>query len=318
MSRRSLLILGLAVGLLMSFGGVGAAQTSPHLALGLPMEAKTDAKKPDKKNFLIVKPLFALSYNSKTGTPNWVSWRLVKEDTGTTARPQPGPFHPDTTLPPSLFQVLPKHYLRAGFDRGHMCPNADRDKSKENATATFVMTNMVPQSPELNRESWAKLEAHCRELADKGKELYIVAGPAGKGGWGLIEKREKGKKVERTTVFRSTLADGKITVPAMCWKVVLAIDPGPGEPSTRVTKDSMLFAVIMHNDQAPKKWEDHVAPVTEVEKLTGFSFFSKAPADVLDELTAASQNAQTRRIQRALTDRANPFRFTLAPKDFLR
>ena len=316
MLRRWLLCAGLTIGLLLLFQGSADAQIkqSPHLALGMPKDAKENLKKPDKKNHLMTRPHFALSYNSQKGTPNWVSWRLVKSDFGTAKRPESA-FAPDESLPAPLFKVLPKHYLHAGFDRGHLCPNADRDDTVENATATFVMTNMIPQSPELNRNSWADLEEHCREIASKGKEVYIVAGPAGQGGWGVVEKREKGKVIERLKVFRSTLADGKVTVPALCWKVVLAIDPGPEDPAKRVTQKSQLFAVIMHNDQSPKKWQDFVVPVAEVEKLTGFSFFAKAPADVLDDLDAANHklSPQTLLGPRRLEEGLDPFRFALAP-----
>jgi endonuclease G len=44
------------------------------------------------------------------------------------------------------------------MDRGHMCPAADRSCSKEDMDATFLMSNMVPQSPNLNRGPWEKLE----------------------------------------------------------------------------------------------------------------------------------------------------------------
>ena len=61
------------------------AQAAPgdvHLALGNPSAAEADAKNPDLENHLMVKDQFALSYNSKKGTPNWVSYRLKKSDMG--------------------------------------------------------------------------------------------------------------------------------------------------------------------------------------------------------------------------------------------
>jgi hypothetical protein len=41
---------------------------------------------------------------------------------------------------------------------------------------TFLMTNMHPQRPELNRVTWKALEEHERALAKKHHELYVVAG----------------------------------------------------------------------------------------------------------------------------------------------
>ena len=48
--------------------------------------------------------------------------------------------------------------------------------------AVFLMTNIIPQSPACNQNGWERLESYCRDLAFKGKELYIVAGPHGTGG----------------------------------------------------------------------------------------------------------------------------------------
>jgi endonuclease G, mitochondrial len=296
MPRRWMVVVALTLGVLFAAHSPASAQVaSVHLALGNPSDAKADAANPDPKNYLMVKPHFALSYNSEKGTPNWVSWRLVKEDLGNVARKND--FHPDPDLPRAFYKVKPGDYDHSGFDRGHMCPNADREASADNAKATFVMSNMVPQSAELNRRSWEKLEDYCRKLAHAGKELYIVAGPAGKGGWGLIEKKEKGA-VEHTKVFQTTLAGGKVTVPASCWKVVLVLDRGEGPPATRVTKQTQIIAVVMPNDDAPKKWEEHQVTLQQVETLTGFQFFNQTSADALNALRQKAP-LQSRRFEPA-------------------
>jgi endonuclease G len=67
--------------------------------------------------------------------------------------------------------------------------NADRTRNEADNSSTFLMTNMMPQVPELNRGVWSDLEEYCRELVQQGKELYIVAGPMGKNG--SIGKKEK-------------------------------------------------------------------------------------------------------------------------------
>ena len=172
MSRRRYWVFGLLLALVLGVERPAQAQTSVHLALGMPKDAKADLDNPDPKNHLMVKPLFALSYNSTKGTPNWVSWRLVKEDTGSSERPD-NAFHPDPDLPDSLFKVRPAHYDHTGFDQGHMCPNADRDKTEQDAIATFVMTNMVPQSPVLNRRSWARVTFDDRFTTARVFTLFL-------------------------------------------------------------------------------------------------------------------------------------------------
>lgn len=123
-----------------------APQSQEHVVMGMPSAA---GKAPD--NFLLDKGFFVVSYNNSKGTPNWVAWRLAKEYLGDAPRK---PFHPDPDLPSALKKVLPADYKNSGFDRGHLCPHSDRDKTDEMSKATFVMTNMMPQSPENNQKAW--------------------------------------------------------------------------------------------------------------------------------------------------------------------
>src|SRR5207244_318977 len=119
-----LLLLVLAVG----SPTVARAQDSPHLKMGNPTHASSNPS--HKNDFLMVKPFYALSYNNVKGTPNWVSWRLSKEDLGTAPR---APFKPDTTLPSGFKKVQPADYSNSGFDRGHMCPHSDRTRNAESS-----------------------------------------------------------------------------------------------------------------------------------------------------------------------------------------
>ncbi|HJZ58966.1 MAG TPA: DNA/RNA non-specific endonuclease, partial [Gemmataceae bacterium] len=151
---------------------------SLHLTMGNPSGASEAEATPN--NFLMRKPYFALSYNNVRGTPNWVSWCLRLSDLGDAPRAE---FFPDPDLPKGFRRATPRDYTNSGFDRGHLCPRSDRDATKEAATATFVMTNIVPQAPNLNQKGWNDLEVYCRDLVwRKGQTLYIVAGPQGRGG----------------------------------------------------------------------------------------------------------------------------------------
>ena len=269
MNPSTLLVLAMTLGQVPDKGQPGDI----HLVFGNPSQAKHDAKNPDPENYLMVKPQFALSYNSKKGTPNWVSYRLVKADCGRAARPDA--FFPDPDLPKSFFQVKPfdYHFNATGMSRGHMCPNTHRNATETNAKSTFVMTNMVPQTEELNAGAWNELEKECRGGAFDGQELFIICGPHGQGGTsdkGLIK----------------TVANGKVVVPKSCWKVILIHDKPGKDPVGRVNKKTQLVGVIMPNDRTPEKksWQDYLVPVAEVEKLTGYKFFDQAPAAIIEPL----------------------------------
>ena len=118
-------------------------------------------------NYLMEKPEFALSYNRDLGRPNWVSWHLSDEWIGTLTRVDT--FRPDPQVPPDWYRVQAFDFSGSGFDRGHMTPNADRDKETSIPInqATFLMSNMVAQAPDNNQGPWAAFENFLRTLVDQ-------------------------------------------------------------------------------------------------------------------------------------------------------
>jgi len=83
--------------------------------------------------------------------------------------------------------------------------SADRTRNEADNSATFLMSNMMPQVPELNRGVWGDLEEYCRELVERrAKNFTSPVGPVGR-------KSSIGKKE-------------KIAVPAKNWKVIVVRD----------------------------------------------------------------------------------------------
>ena len=204
-------------------GGPTPSTVSVQMLLGNPSGATTDSSNRD--NYLMVKPYYALSYNSSKGIPNWVSWQVTSTDLGEAPRKQT--FDPDDTLPAGFTVVTHEDYRGSGFDRGHMCPHSDRAANQEMSFATFVMTNIIPQAPNVNRKAWEQLESYSRELVSQEHidRLYITSGPAGQGGRG-----SKGS--------RQTLMDGKVTVPAECWKIIVIEPDDGGDDLAKISQDT--------------------------------------------------------------------------------
>jgi endonuclease G len=244
------------------------AQTTgnENSVMGNPSNARPDPNS-SADNFLIERRQFVMSYNNGTKNPNWVSWHLNAGWLGKEGR---GVFHPDDDLPSDWYHVVPSDYSQTGFDRGHMCPSGDRTTSHADNDAVFVMSNIIPQSPDNNRKTWEHLESFCRQLAQEGNELYIICGPGGVGGTG-------------SNGFRTTLnARQRITVPSVTWKVVLILPKGATGPGS-VTRSTQTIAVIVPNQQGiDEDWKQYLHSVREVEHLTGYNFFSNVPQDVQD------------------------------------
>ena len=266
------MIRALLLGLALSVGAVGAADppktpANRNVRYGMPGPARDDPA--SKEAFLIDRPQYVLSYNDKTKTANWACWQLVKGDIGRTAR---GEFQPDKALPKEFAHVGFTTYTGSGFDRGHLVAAKDRSSSDEHNDAVFLMTNIVPQSPNCNQKGWERFERYCRELAEHGKELYIAAGPHGIGG--ATTDGTKKLTIGRNAPF--------VTVPAHMWKVVLVLDRG-----TNPTKNTRTIAVWMPNDgTVTEDWASYRVSVADVEKKTKLKFFPLVPDDVAEAIKA--------------------------------
>ena len=255
-------------------GTAPAYSPDVHLTMGNPSGAAADVNAPD--NFLMEKPELTLSYNRDRGTPNWVSWHLADEWVGSLARVDT--FRPDPQVPAEWYRVTHIDYSGSGFDRGHMVPNADRDPetSMPINQATFLMSNMIPQSPDNNQGPWADMENYLRTLLP-ANELYVVAGGSGTGGTG-------------SNGFANTIANGRVTVPAATWKVVLVIPKGSDDVN-RVTAGARTIAVVMPNVQGIRNddWQNYITTVDAVEALTGYDFFAHV-ADAVENAIEAGTN----------------------------
>jgi endonuclease G len=171
-------------------------------------------------------------------------------------------------LPVGWYAAKPTDYRNAGFDRGHLCPSDDRDSDANTNLSTFAMTNIVPQAPKNNKQTWRYLEAYEQKLVSEGKELYIIAGTAGQGGSG-----ENGNA--------TTLADGKITVPASLWKIIVVLPVGRNDLN-RIDASTQVIAISIPNTEevGNNDWKQYQVSVSAIEKLTGYTFFSNLPTSI--------------------------------------
>src|SRR5581483_1391383 len=174
---------------------------------------------PNHTHYLIQRPQYALDYNDTTHEPNWVAWDLTAGDVGSSGR---GTFVQDTTLNSNFYQVLPTDYSGSGYDRGHMCPSADRTVTVADNQQLFFMSNMVPQAPDNNQGIWANFESYCRSLASAGNEVLIMCGPSGFAG--------------------NTIATG-VFIPGYTWKIAVVVPLGPGTALQRITASTRVIAI---------------------------------------------------------------------------
>ena len=250
--------------------------SSDNMAMGNPSGAIADSYY--YWNYLMVKTQYTMSYHRDRGTPNWVSWHLDPSWLG--SAPRQDDFRADASLPSSWYHVQGTDYSGSGFDRGHNCPSADRTYSVTDNSATFLMSNMIPQAPTNNQQTWANLENYCRTLVGQGKELYIIMGSYGTGGTG-------------SSGTKNTIANGHVTVPNRIWKVIVVLSQGSGDVG-RVTTSTRVIAVNTPNiNSISTSWGSYRTTVDAIESATGYNLLSNVSSSIQSVIESRVDNGPT-------------------------
>lgn len=233
----------LSVVLLLTLSFVsGYAQRGAHEKYGLP--SKTN------DGIIIKRGEFIYSFNRITGFSNWVLHRLGKDDFGPVPRFH-GPFFKDSLLPIDLPRPTNSDFENSGFDKGHAVRSEERTCTNEANRQTFVMSNVFPQRPELNRGPWLDCERWVEKMCkDSTYEFWIVVGP--------VYEKDKTEYLNKKTQ--------KFSVPQWVFKIMLVNKPNG---------TSEKIAVLMPNINGIRKldWKSYVVPISKVEELTGYKFF---------------------------------------------
>ncbi|MEL6344490.1 MAG: DNA/RNA non-specific endonuclease [Myxococcota bacterium] len=193
---------------------------------------------------------FVVGYDERRGSAAWVAYRLAgspKFDSG--ERPRHFTIDDETES-----RVRSDDYTRSGYDRGHLAPNygiATR-YGRDAQIETFKMTNIIPQSPGLNRGLWRALEERIASddgLAETLEEVWIITGPL----FGASPK---------------TLPRTGIAIPDACYKIV--IDEINGKPR------AMGF-VFPQDIPRSAELERFLVPIDAIESRAMLDFLAALP-----------------------------------------
>jgi DNA/RNA endonuclease G (NUC1) len=228
-----------------------------QMQLGNPSNATANTN--NHSHHLIQRPVHAFDFNDSNGVPNWVSWNLTASDIGSSGR-SPN-FYVDTNLPPNFIWVGTGDYSGSGYDRGHMCPSADRTDHASNNVAVFFMSNIIPQAPENNQGVWAQFEGYCRTLAQSGNEVLITCGPSGFSG--------------------TRLPSGHVAIPSNIWKTIVVVPAGAGTALSRLTISNRVISIrIPNTSTVTTPWQQYITTTRQIELETGFNFFNAVPPTI--------------------------------------
>ena len=163
-------------------------------------------------------------------------------------------------------------YSGSGFERGHICPNADRQYSKEANQQTYYYTNMQPQYHMFNSgvvdndwsrtSPWLRLENKVRLWA-KGTDvecLYVVKG-------GTIEDNQLLEKQPKIK--------GQMPIPGAFF-VALLMKNSQTQPYRAIG-----FLIPHDNvDHDDDPLSSYARNIRQLEQETGFDFFCNLPDDI--------------------------------------
>ncbi len=197
---------------------------------------------------------FKIVYNTQRRLAEYVSYDLTADHLSAKEAQRANKFIIDPKLmEQNLPFVAPSEYVRSGYDRGHLAPSGDFAWDQSVNDTTFVMSNMAPQSPNLNRDSWRRLEDQVRKWACGEGKITVITGPV------LSENLPKMKS--------------GLEIPQKFFKII--IDQTP-------PKKTISF--IYDQEDRGNMLAKNMVPVKNVEAATGVAFMNVFP-DLKNEKT---------------------------------
>ncbi len=167
------------------------------------------------------------------------------------------PFQEDPELPEGCRTTL-ADYRGSGYNRGHICPSADRLCSMDANGQTFYLSNMQPQYYSFNAGIWEKMEERVRSWNQNffRDTLYVCKG-------GTIEDYGDTQGVKSRT-------QSGLIVPRYFFMAVLCKRGG-------VYKAIGFWVEHLNANHSSDKLSLYAISIRELEEKTGIDFFCNLP-----------------------------------------
>ncbi len=227
-----------------------SSDDSSFVFAGLPKRATNESYLKILRN-----EAFLVAYDEQRKCPAWVAYRL-SGDIQFTNHERLG-FNVDERTDARI-----KHgdYTNSGYDRGHMAPSFGIYSrfGREAQEETYLMSNVCPQTAELNQGRWEEIEAmeagrtpRPESWAETYSEIWIVTGP-----------------IYDSDITELNTGVG-VEIPDSFFKIIIDVDEQSG--------DLHILSFIMPNtDDANlvgRPLEEYLVIVDEIEQLTDNDFF---------------------------------------------
>lgn len=224
---------------------------------------------------------FSLEWDSSKKATRWVCYDITKRNIATNGNTRkslwpdgdPWGYDPNVTETDqqSTYSELSKSYFPgttdAYYEKGHICPSADRLYNKDANEQTFYMTNIMPMVKKFNGGLWQKMESQVntwgKALAD-GDSIFVCKG-------GTIDKADQilGKTIDN--------GHGAHIVPKYFFMALYA-------KTSSGQKMLGFWVEHLNEDHSSDELSGYVVSIDELEQKTGIDFFCNLSDDVEEKL----------------------------------
>ena len=194
---------------------------------------------------------FAIGWSPSLKRPVWAAYHVPRE-----ARFELGK-RPNFSKDRNVASApSPTAYTGSRYDRGHMVPNHAivTRFGPDEQRKTFLMTNIAPQAPALNRGPWREMELRIADLwTARYGEIWVIVGAL----------------PGTSASARETIAAGNVDVPERFYMIAVA----QAEDGVRA------LAVLL--PQTSGRWDfpaHSIVTIDELEQLSGLEFFPEMPS----------------------------------------
>ncbi|MDN3724491.1 DNA/RNA non-specific endonuclease [Aequorivita sp. SDUM287046] len=195
---------------------------------------------------------FTLSYSEENEQAEWVAYELKPAHLSKNEFERPY-FIEDNSVKTKSADW--RNYKNSGFNRGHLCPAADRKFSVEAFNETFLTSNISPQDHDFNSGIWNRLEQKVRFWAEKYNGVYVVTG-------GVLKGNLK------------TIGEENVSVPNEFYKIIVDASDG----------NYKAVAFLIPNKPSSEPFYEYAVSIDEIEEKTGIDFFPNLPDSIENSL----------------------------------
>lgn len=150
---------------------------------------------------VIDKTIFQVCYDYQLKGAKYVAYTVDGSTANASEHIKKRPsFYAENNIPVK-YRSYPEDYTHSGYDRGHLANHADFDYSANILYQTYSMSNIIPQVPAVNRDTWIKAEKYERSVAQSLGAVSVING---------VDYSNNPERIGKH----------KIAVPTSFWKII--------------------------------------------------------------------------------------------------